>query len=261
MTVPQLSQLLRVATATDNKYTRGVLGLVTGSSAYPGAALLGVNAAARTGIGMIRYVGPDDVSKLVIESRPESVLAFGRIDAWVLGSGVSFEDKEQRQNILQALADEKPKVIDAGSLAIADFTKLAPLSAILTPHAGELARLLDSFGRHFELDFEAVKAASAMTRQVVILKGNTSLIAHPSGEVVAVGPNSTALATAGTGDVLAGVLGALLAANPEADLVEVSELAILLHSEAATRAAQSGPVVAMDVVEELRSVVRDWQTE
>ena len=261
MPASHLKHLLRSPSAEDNKYTRGVVGFVSGSDAYPGAALLGVSAAARTGIGMIRYVGPETVSKLVIDSRPESVLGFGRIDAWVLGSGVVPKDQEQRQNILQALADEKPKIIDAGALAIADFTKLAPLSAILTPHAGELARLLDSFGRHFELDFEAVKAASAMTRQVVIFKGNTSLIAHPSGEVVAVGPNSTALATAGTGDVLAGILGALLAANPLADLVELCELAILMHSEAASRAAESGPVVAMDVVEELRSVVHDWQTK
>jgi len=259
MPASHLTHLLRSPSVEDNKYTRGVVGFVTGSEAYPGAALLGVSAAARTGIGMIRYVGPESVSKLVIESRPECVLGTGKVDAWVVGSGISGDDSEQVENLRSALSDDKPKVIDAGALTIVDYTKLSPLCAILTPHAGELARLLDSFGRHFELDYEAVQAAAAMTRQIVILKGNTSLIAHPNGEVIAVGPNSTALATAGTGDVLAGVIGAILAANPLADLVEVAELAILIHSDAARRASVSGPVVAMDVVDALRSVVQDWR--
>ena len=258
MPASHLKHLLRSPSAEDNKYTRGVVGFVSGSEAYPGAALLGVSAAARTGIGMIRYVGPESVAKLVIESRPECVLGFGKVDAWVLGSGIAVDDSSQRENLRVALADERPKVIDAGALTAVDYPSLAPMCAILTPHAGELARLLDSFGRHFELDFEAVQVAAAMTRQVVILKGNTSLIAHPNGEVVAVGPNSPALATAGTGDVLAGILGAILAANPDADLVEVAELAVLIHSDAATQASQAGPVVAMDVVDTLRSVVQDW---
>ena len=259
MPAAHLHDLLRTPSAEDNKYTRGVLGFVTGSEEYPGAALLSLNAAARTGIGMLRYVGPDSVNRLVIESRPETVLGFGRVDAWVLGCGIAVENRDQQENLRQALADEKPKVIDAGALTSANFVELESMSAILTPHAGELARLLDSFGRHFELDYEAVKAAAAMTRQVVLLKGNTTLIAHPNGEVVAVGPNSTALATAGTGDVLAGIIGAILAANPKGDLVEIAELGARLHSEAAEQAAQAGPVVAMDVVDSLRAVIRDWQ--
>jgi hydroxyethylthiazole kinase-like uncharacterized protein yjeF len=259
MSVAHLQHLLRSPNADDNKYTRGVVGFVTGSEDYPGAALLGANAAARTGIGMLRYLGPDSVNRLIIESRPETVLGFGRVDAWVLGSGIAVDNLDQQENLKRALADDKRKVIDAGALTSTDYVQLESLTAILTPHAGELARLLDHFGRHFELDFEAVKAAAAMTRQVVVLKGNTSLIAHPSGEVVAVGPNSTALATAGTGDVLAGIMGAILAANPDGDLVEIAELAVTIHSEAAARAAMAGPVVAMDVVDELRTVIKGWQ--
>ena len=253
-----LKHLLRVPDAADNKYTRGVVGFVTGSDAFPGAALLGVQAAARSSIGMIRYVGPADVERLVIEARPEVVLGFGKADAWVLGSGVDPAGGEQVANMHTAISTEAKYIIDAGALFSTAFEELAALTAILTPHAGELARLLDGFGRHYELDYEAVQAAAAITRQVVILKGNTSLIAHPNGEVIAVGPNSSALATAGTGDVLSGILGALLAANPSADLVEIAELGVTLHSEAATRAALAGPVVAMDVVESLRSVVLEW---
>ena len=253
-----LKHLLRVPDAADNKYTRGVVGFVTGSNAFPGAALLGVQAASRAPIGMIRYVGPSEVERLVIESRPEVVLGFGKVDSWVLGSGVEPSDAAQVANMKKATYSGAPCVLDAGALFTTDYQELPALAAILTPHAGELARLLDGFGRHYELDYEAVQAAAAITRQVVILKGNTSLIAHPSGEVLAVGPNSPSLATAGTGDVLAGILGALLAANPTADLVEVAELGVLLHSEAASRAALLGSVVAMDVVDSLRSVVLDW---
>jgi len=253
-----LRSLLKAPEATDNKYTRGVLGFVTGSDAFPGAALLGVQAASRTSVGMIRYVGPTAVEHLVIEARPEVVLGFGKADAWVLGSGVDPADTQQVTNIFTAVKQGVRIIIDAGALFVVDFEKLAPLCAILTPHAGELARLLDAFGRHLELDYEAAQLAARITGQVVILKGNTSLIAHPNGDVVAVGPNSPALATAGTGDVLAGILGALLCANPTADLVEISELAVLLHSEAASRAAKLGPVVAMDVVDSLRAVVLEW---
>jgi hydroxyethylthiazole kinase-like uncharacterized protein yjeF len=208
---------------------------------------------------MIRYVGPDDVCKLVIENRPEVVLGHGKADAIVVGSGVPVQSVDQRDRVLTALQDGGPAIIDAGALAFVDWSGLEPMSAILTPHAGELARLLDSLGRHLELDYEAAALAAALTGQVVVLKGNTTLIAEPNGDVVAVGPNSTALATAGTGDVLAGIMGALLASNVGKDLVEVAELAIRLHSEAANRAAAAGPVVAMDVVNSLREVVLQWQ--
>lgn len=253
-----LKHLLRAPEAADNKYTRGVVGFVTGSDAFPGAAILGVQAASRASIGMIRYVGPEKVQRLVIEARPEVVLGFGKVDAWVLGSGVDPADETQVANIESAISTGAPCVIDAGAMFNIKLEDLPAETAILTPHAGELARLLDGFGRHYELDYEAVQAAAAITRQVVILKGNTSLIAHPGGEVLAVGPNSPALATAGTGDVLAGLLGALLAANPSADLWEIAELGVRMHSEAASRAAVLGSVVAMDVVESLRSVVLDW---
>ncbi len=256
--------LLRHPKSDDNKYKRGVVGFVTGSDAYPGAALLGIDAAVRTGIGMVRYLGSDSVNRLVLETRPETVCQPGNSDAWVLGSGIDKNDSQRALQVSEAAEWAGLKVIDAGGLEIVDFDKLNAHSAILTPHAGELARLLDRFGRHFDLDYEAVQAAAALTRQVVILKGSTSLVAHPSGEVTAVGPNSSSLATAGTGDVLAGVIGALLAVNAhdsELDLVEVATLAITIHSEAASRASQDGPVAALDVAEAVRSVVRDWQPE
>lgn len=253
--------LLRQPSAEDNKYTRGVVGFVTGSNSYPGAALLGIDAAIRTGVGMVRYLGPDLVNRLVLETRPEAVCLPGEADAWVIGSGLDGRDTARCQDAGAALLWPGLKVIDAEALRFADFSRLEPETCILTPHAGELARLLDRFGRHLDLDYEAVQAAAGITGQVVILKGNVSLVAHPSGEVSAVGPNSASLATAGTGDVLAGIIGALLATNanrPELDLVEVAVLAILIHSEAATRAESEGPVAALDVAEAVRGVIFDW---
>jgi ADP-dependent NAD(P)H-hydrate dehydratase / NAD(P)H-hydrate epimerase len=193
--------------------------------------------------------------------RPETVCQDGRADAWVLGSGIAKDD-ELRVSAILSHVDAPLKVVDAGALDVIDFASLEPMTAILTPHAGELARLLDRFGRHFELDYEAVVAAATMLGQVVVLKGSMTLIASPTGEVVAVGPNPASLATAGTGDVLAGIMGALLASNAhlsDLDLVEVAKLAVSIHSEAARLAERSGPVVALDVAEAVREVVKSWQ--
>src|SRR6476620_7023894 len=81
------ARALRKPTAADDKYSRGVLGIRTGSEAYPGAAVLGVEAAWRTGLGMVRYLGPDRPTGLVLARRPETVTADGRVQAWVIGSG------------------------------------------------------------------------------------------------------------------------------------------------------------------------------
>ena len=142
----RLSNLLHEPQAGDDKYSRGVLGFVTGSERFPGAAILGVTAAIRTGVGMIRHVAPVSVTNLLLEVRPESVAGFGRAQAWVLGSGVPVDDEVQVANIREAASQNCALVIDAGALELIDYSSLAPESCILTPHAGELARLLDRFG-------------------------------------------------------------------------------------------------------------------
>lgn len=262
MSVDLALHLLRVPSPSDDKYTRGVVGFVTGSEAYPGAALLGVTGAMRTGIGLIRYLGPELVERLILETRPEVVCGAGRADAWVLGSGIDSADDARVSELTTAIDLDGFKVLDALAIQVANYSQMPAMTAILTPHAGELARLLDRFGKHFDLDYEAVQAAAAITGQLVILKGNTTLISDPSGSVVAIGPNPTALATAGTGDVLAGILGALLATNaddPNLDLVDVAVLGVSIHAEAASRASRQGAVAALDVAESVRGVVRDWQ--
>lgn len=259
-----LRKYLRSPNAQDNKYTRGVMGAVIVSDDFPGAAILGVGAAARTGVGMIRYVGPPQVAQLVLASYPEVVIGSGHVDAWLLGSGVSVRSEAQAAAIREASRSSVAKVLDAGALQIVDWSEIEPGTCILTPHAGELARLLDSFSRHLELDYEAVALAARLTNQVVLLKGNTTLIATPDGQVLAVGPNPTVLATAGTGDVLAGIIGALLAANAtnssEHDLAPIAALAVEIHSEAARRASANGTVVAHDLIAQIAQVVSAWQS-
>src|SRR6185312_9288269 len=83
----QAARWIAVPGPGDDKYARGVVGFVTGSAPYPGAAVLGVEAAARTGVGMIRYLGPGRATRLVLQRRPEAVTVDGRVQAWVLGSG------------------------------------------------------------------------------------------------------------------------------------------------------------------------------
>jgi hydroxyethylthiazole kinase-like uncharacterized protein yjeF len=262
-----LSKVLRLPTASDDKYSRGVVGFVTGSVEYPGAAILGVTAAMRTGVGMVRYLGPDSVSKMLLEVRPEIVLQPGRAQVWVVGSGVPAHTAgEQARRIAEVLVEAKYAVIDAGALELVDYSAFTG-SAILTPHAGEMERLLKSFGvtksrDEIEADpIAAAETAAKLTGEVVLLKGSVTTIAAPEGGVLQTPPATPALATAGSGDVLAGILGALVAANTsqvdsaKLTLAEIAYAGALLHAQAGALAAKDGPVAALDVAESVRRVV------
>ena len=259
----RLQKYLQLPKTSDDKYSRGVVGFVTGSVSYPGAALLGVTAAIRTGIGMVRYFGPEMVEKLILESRPEVVCEPGRVSAWVLGSGLTELEADR---LAVALEGSEPKIIDAGALEICNFETLNG-TAILTPHAGEAAALVSILDS--PIDRAAVEAEpeiiarqlAMLTGQTVCLKGNVTVIANPDFETVSVGPNPADLATAGTGDVLAGIMGAILAAHHEEfDALDVAQTAVLIHAEAARRLAEHGPIAALDLADEVRAVAADWRT-
>ena len=266
---PELLALLREPTAVDNKYTRGVVGFVTGSDQYPGAAILGVTAAMRCGIGMVRYLGPKRVGELLLEVRPETVLGLGRADVWVLGSGIAAGEKldaPEALDVMTQFSAAQIAVVDAGALTLVDFEQ-HPLRTVLTPHAGELAALLTRLDRpasRAEIESQPedfARAAAELTKCHVLLKGSVSHLAAPTGGSRNFGPLSAALATAGTGDVLAGMLGSLLAANHEQVAASVQifedviELAVELHSQAAELAHADGPVAALDVAEAIRKVI------
>lgn len=253
-------QLLGPPKSTDDKYSRGVVGFVTGSVDYPGSAVLGVRAAQSCGIGMIRYLGPVSVRHLVLESAPEVVTLAGKANAWVFGSGVGINDGNQLENFKQAAA--KVSVLDAGALEVTAFPIFT--ETIITPHAAEAARLLTRLGQittrnEVEADpLASAKRLNAITGATVLLKGNRVAIADDLYSRV-LEPSPTELATAGTGDVLAGILGTLLARKValgvEISLLDMCELAVSIQSQAAKLALVEGPVSAMDVARKIRQAV------
>ncbi|MBT1634234.1 NAD(P)H-hydrate dehydratase [Clavibacter michiganensis] len=261
---------LRLPRDDDDKYTRGVLGVRTGSDRYPGAAVLGVEAAARTGVGMIRYLGPAGASASVLARRPEVVTADGRVQAWLVGSGMdaAHRDDATTDAIAAALAQGLPAVVDAGTL---DLVDRATGPVVVTPHFRELSRLLEGAGIRASAEDVAGDApawAERAARELgvcVLLKGATTLVVGGSARI-AVRAGTPWLATAGSGDVLGGVLGALLAgastrvaeaADPLAELAGVAAAAAWLHGRAGERASGGGPITALDVAEAMPRAVRD----
>jgi hydroxyethylthiazole kinase-like uncharacterized protein yjeF len=258
-----------VPRASSHKYTRGVLGVVAGTPAYPGAAVLTVSAAVRAGAGMVRFLGSPGVTATVLAARPEVVAGDGRVQAWALGPGVDPGDGAQadrvRDGLAQALARELPAVVDAGGLALLP-ERLAPW-VVLTPHAGELATLLSARGE--DVDRAQVEAeplrwarrAHELTHATVLLKGAVTVVVGPQGAVYAQADAPAWLATAGAGDVLTGLLGALLAGRARdvvADPTLVAALAAaaaLVHGRAAERANPGGPVAALAVADALPATI------
>ncbi len=252
----------------DDKYRRGVVGVVAGSPAYTGAAVLAVGGALRAGAGMVRYVGPDHAAEQVRAHWPEAVVGTGRVQAWVLGSGVDPDaDDGQADAVHAGLADGLPCVVDAGALALLGTAPdlLAALGphTVLTPHAGELARLLGAVTRRGH-DVErswvearplaAAREVVAATGATVLLKGSVTLVVPPQGPVRSVAQAPAWLATAGAGDVLAGLLGTLLAAG--LDPADAAALAADVHGRAAARASGGGPVTAGAVMSALPATIR-----
>lgn len=257
--------VLREPTASDDKYSRGVLGVRTGSQEYPGAAVLGVEAAWRTGVGMVRYLGPQRAVDLVLHRRPETVTMPGRVQAWLIGSGTdaSLRSVDETAALRALVAGEVPVVVDAGAL---DLVAGAAAPLVLTPHVREHVRLREALGLPEATgdDAAARAAAAADTARasgaVVLLKGAETIVAAPDGETVVVRAGTGWLATAGTGDVLGGILGALVAGAAARGSVTASDLAPLAATAAfvhgaAARAAGAGPRTALDVADAVPEVV------
>lgn len=270
----------------DDKYSRGVLGVVAGGDTYTGAALLCVGAAVRGGAGMVRYVGPPRPTDLVRQRFPEVVPGAGRVQAWAAGSGVDPDDAAQAGAVAEvlraAVEDGVPCLLDAGALPalvrrVREHGPLDPSRSpvLLTPHAGELARLLTDLGtgpggpggRVARTDVAArplahARAAALATGATVLLKGSTTVVVEPAAASGArrPGPRVRAqtdgpgwLGTAGAGDVLAGVAGVLLAAG--LDPLDAGSLATAVHGRAAAAASAGGPLHAEAVAEALARVV------
>ncbi|MGO1542844.1 MAG: ADP-dependent NAD(P)H-hydrate dehydratase [Gulosibacter sp.] len=246
LSVQQLRSSVRAPGPEDDKYSRGVVMLATGSQMYPGAAVLSAQAAGHSGAGMIRYTGPEKVAELVLSTRPEVVRGLGRCNALVIGSGVPDIREDERRSLMPSKAKAKyPTVVDAGALTLLEPGQR---DTIITPHAGELSNLLErlEIARLSRQEIEADPGASARlaARELgctVLLKGRVTHVVQGETQLRITALNSW-LATAGTGDVLAGILGTLLAARHArgevADHATDAAAAAWLHSRAGWLASQ-----------------------
>jgi hydroxyethylthiazole kinase-like uncharacterized protein yjeF len=248
-----VAALLRQPPGDSDKYRRGVLGIVAGSDRFTGAAALAVGGALRGGAGMVRLVSAGPAVAVVRQRWPEALTlatgdgaqagheieTAGRVQAWVAGPGMGT-DGAARDRLAAVLATELPVLVDADGLTLiaAERGLLArPAPTLLTPHAGELARLLGADPAQVEARrLEHARAAAAELGATVLLKGSTTVIASAGGGEVLVNSTGTSwLATAGTGDVLSGLAGSLLAQG--LTVTEAAAAAAFLHGIAARRAA------------------------
>ncbi|MFL6115875.1 MAG: NAD(P)H-hydrate dehydratase [Catenulispora sp.] len=247
--------LLPEPRAESNKYRRGVVGIAAGSPRYPGAAVLATGAALRSGVGAVRFVGAPEVGDGVLARYPEVLIGPGRVQSWTVGSGIGPDSADR---VHAALAEPVPVLVDADGLAALPHPVDRPHPTLLTPHAGEAARLL---GEPWTADrveahrLRAVRELAARTRCTVLLKGSTTLIAEPGHSTVRVNATGTpALATAGSGDVLSGLAGGLLATGLSA--YDAAAVGAWLHGRAAhdlLRAHPGRQVIAGDLIEALRA--------
>ena len=240
------AESIRLPHLEDGKYSRGVVGLVTGSARYPGAAVLTAKSAARSNAGMIRYMGPQRAQDMVLTAVPEAVLGKGHVQSWVIGSGVPSSSDDgagediQRETIAvllehYALTDDDstegrqrnaeayampPIMVDAGALSL--LPAHVPAQVVVTPHAGELAALLNRL-HHDDADspltpqdiqaepLRYATMAHELTGATVLLKGAITMVVGTDEEkrsrVILSGRAPAWLSTAGAGDVLAGMLG------------------------------------------------------
>ena len=268
-----------VPTSLDHKYSRGVIGMVTGSVQYPGAAVLSTHAALATGVGMVRFISLNEswnwqpllfLDQLVLARSPEVVTHPGKVSAWLLGSGVpskgmgGFTTRLRHRDFNKARRQSVPMVLDAGALYLAGTFNQPTL---ITPHVGELSDLLNSRGT--SVTSSAIEGdprkwaqmAAQILKVSVLLKGSITYLADEA-QVIEL-PEATAwLATAGTGDVLAGVIGALVATNSVAitsgdiSILEVGATGAMIHAEAAELSSAGGPLTAMRITDSIPFVVR-----
>lgn len=259
-----------VPSELDNKYSRGVLGVITGSARYPGAAVLTTAAASATGVGLIRFHSNSGLAHLVLHNNPEAVVQPGKVTAWLAGSGVERKRTTDfttwlRHRWFTLLPKQSvPTILDAGAMYLAGRLQQP---TVITPHAGELSRLLKDKG--VDVTSEAIEGnpkkwaviASERLDVVVLLKGSHTVVAD-GAQLIELPIATPWLATAGSGDVLSGILGALVATNyieilnDRFRLAEVSASAAFIHNSAALLASRDAPISATKIIEFIPDAIR-----
>jgi ADP-dependent NAD(P)H-hydrate dehydratase / NAD(P)H-hydrate epimerase len=265
------------------KFAAGSVLICGGSTGLTGAPCLAAEAAARAGAGYVTACVPASLN-LIFESRLLEVMTVplpdaegslhprgadivleraGRSDSLVLGPGVGREDGAFELVRGLARAVELPLLLDADGLnahaGALESLSVREAATVLTPHAGELARLLDTDSKAVGARrMDSARKAATRANAIVVLKGDDTLVADPDGLVGVSRGGASALATAGTGDVLSGVIGAYLAKGM--DPFRAACAGVLVHARAgqlaATRVGSEG-VIASDVIESLPQAFAD----
>jgi hydroxyethylthiazole kinase-like uncharacterized protein yjeF len=264
---------LPVLASTSHKYTRGHTVVVTGDALSTGAGRLAARAALRAGSGLVTAAGPSEAAK-VLAAALEAVmvrridtsgdlamfLADPRISAAVLGPGAGVGD-DTRAKVLASLDAGPAVVLDADALTsfagaqdlLAAAISRAERPVVLTPHDGEFSRLFRDLGGFPDSLFklERARRAAVATGAVVVLKGADTVVASPDGRAAITDNAPPWLATAGAGDVLAGLIGGLLAQGMPG--FEAAAAGVWIHGAAA---ASLGPgLIAEDLPDALRGIL------
>ena len=258
-----------------HKYDRGHAVVVAGGPEFGGAARLGARAALRIGAGLVTLASPPEAMPInACQLTAVMVRAFGgsfglgelladrRKNAVLIGPGLGVGDAALELTIT-ALRSGAAVVVDADSIASAAgnpahlYANIGPASvrpAVLTPHEGEFARLFPDIAGS---KLERARAAAARSGAIVVLKGADTVIAEPGGRAAINSNAPPTLATAGSGDVLGGIIVGLLAQGMPG--FEAAAAAVWLHGEAAT---EFGPgLIAEDLPEMLPKVLRKLATD
>lgn len=266
----------------------GKLLIIAGSARLPGAAILAARAALRVGCGTVRVAAPAGVASHIGVAVPELMVIplaetttgtvaltalmdveqqYGPCDAAVLGPGLDSHD-DTNQLALQVMADiPLPTLIDAQALtALAEAQKHGSVDygtgkapRVLTPHPGEMSRLMDRPVEEIESQREETATAFARDKNsTLVFKGRETLIASPDGSLYKNTAGTRGLGTAGSGDVLAGIIGSFLAQGLDATRAAVwgVHLHALAGEAAATELGDDG-MMAHDFLERLPFVMRD----
>lgn len=261
----------------DYKYSRGVVGISAGSREYPGAALLVTAAARHANVGMVRYLDRvDSVAPMVVTQFPDVVVdgtapaTQPRATAWACGSGFPGTAADEA-TVIAVLDAAHPVVLDAGALTVtADSARVrerigdrarAGLPTVITPHEGEFERLCPGLLAHAGGRLDAAVSAASRLDCIVVLKGAGTIVADPGGGAYVDTEGSADLGVAGSGDVLTGLIGGLLASalasRPDADPAFVTAAAVWLHGRAGRLAAEDGPVTAPDIAARIPAAIQD----
>jgi hydroxyethylthiazole kinase-like uncharacterized protein yjeF len=249
-----VARLLTVPGPADDKYTRGVTGVVAGSAAYAGAGVLTTGAAICGGAGMVRYAG--SAADAVRARYPEVVVHDDakasdlRVQAWAVGPGIGTDDSA-RAVLADVLSTDVPVVVDADGVTVLgsapELLRGRAAPTVLTPHDREFARIADGPSAD---RLGSTRAAAAALGATVLLKGDATIVAAPDGRAWINRTGTPWLGTAGSGDVLTGLIGSLLASGIDAPLAAAA--GAFVHGVAGQLAAAEGPPSSADVLHALR---------